>query len=615
MSSRSLLLIASAFVVVALVLPVNAGAAVTARYTYTPSKPVADLTTTFDASPSVCDRKPCTYAWRDEGPDGPGGASTALGTGPMLYHTFQTQGDKFVRLTVTNKKGRASSIVKTVHVDATVAPTDGDSDGIADGQDACPALAGLAPDGCPAPTAGFAYAPFAPTVGQLVSFDASTTACYSTPCSYSWSQGGSEFATGQTVMASYVTSGMKTVTLQVTDARGRTDSLSRSFMVGDVLNAPTLQAVDGGAGYYGSFSNALPTSPDWFPIGVWGSYNHTQANRDLDAAAGINTYVWVADNSYMSAIRADGRFRVIQDEGNRTGVGTETNGWLLGDEVDMCCGPPGFGGGNGYDMLTSAHSGLPADGRLRYTNYGKGVMFWESDADAAKFVNLPFLGLVSDDIYWFTDPNERSNPGYRVAASYGKTVDRMRFLDGTDGQRKPYWNFVEAGWAFTESAAQGGRSIQPAELRAAVWHSIIAGARGIIYFQHSFGGPCAGDHHVIRSNCEGTRPMVTSVDAQVKSLAPVLNSPTVTSGHSASSGIRTMVKWDGANLYVFAGSTGSGSTASVSIPCVGDATATVLGENRSVPVSSGTFSDQFADGNAIHTYRIDGGSTCGLPAG
>jgi hypothetical protein len=44
---------------------------------------------------------------------------------------------------------------------------------------------------------------------------------------------------------------------------------------------------------------------------------------------------------------------------------------------------------------------------------------------------------------------------------------------------------------------------------------------------------------------------------------------------------------------------------------VGNAKATVLNENRSVPVANGTFRDQFADGNAVHIYRIDGGSSCG----
>jgi hypothetical protein len=71
---------------------------------------------------------------------------------------------------------------------------------------------------------------------------------------------------------------------------------------------------------------------------VWGAYNHTQANRDLDAAAGLNTYVWVADPcNGAPAIRADGRFRVVYDESeNRSCAGSETVGWSIGDEVDMC---------------------------------------------------------------------------------------------------------------------------------------------------------------------------------------------------------------------------------------------------------------------------------------
>lgn len=378
----------------------------------------------------------------------------------------------------------------------------------------------------------------------------------------------------------------------------------------------SLQPVDGGPAYYGQFSNGLPSADSYFPISVWGSYNHTQANRDLDAAAGLNTYVWVADNSFMSAIRTDGRFRVIQDEGNRTGVGTETAGWLLGDEIDMCCGPPGFAGGNGYQMLQSTLGGLPQDGRFRFANFGKGVMFWETDADAARFVN-DYTQVVSNDVYWMTDPNERSTPGYGVPASYGRTVDRMRFLDAMDGKRQPIWNAVEAGWPFTESASAGGRSITGPQIRAAVWHSLIAGARGIIYFQHSFGGPCGGDHHVIRSNCEGTRAAVTAVNAQVKSLAPVLNAPTVVGLVPSTPGVRTMAKWQGGKFWIFAGRTANGGSSSntIGLPCVGNATATVDGESRTVPVTNGQLTDTFADGNAVHIYRIDGGSSCGLPTG
>jgi hypothetical protein len=378
----------------------------------------------------------------------------------------------------------------------------------------------------------------------------------------------------------------------------------------------SLEQVDGGPDYYSRFTGSLPTSPDFWPTAVWGAYNSTQANRDLDAAAGINTYAWLADPCGTgTAIQTDGRFHVLYEESeNRSCSGAATKGWMIGDEVDMCCGPPGFAGGNGFQILTDRHNSLPADGKMRYTNYGKGVLWWESDQDAARFVNLPFLGLVSADAYWMTDPNERGNPKYRLPSSYGWNVDRLRQLDAIDGQRKPVWMLVETGWPFTESAAQGGRAITPAELRAAAWHSIIAGARGIVWFAHSFGGPHAGDHHTIRTNSEGTRQAVTDVDAQIRNLGPVLNAPTVTSGVDTSAPVRAMVKWKGGHFYVFAGSRNNqSSTGTVSIPCVGSATAVRLGEAGSVPVSGGSFSDQFVDGNAIHMYRIDGGSTCGLP--
>ena len=74
-----------------------------------------------------------------------------------------------------------------------------------------------------------------------------------------------------------------------------------------------------------------------------------------------------------------------------------------------------------------------------------------------------------------------------------------------------------------------------------------------------------------------------------------------------------MVKWQGGHFYVFAGSAGAtAATGLFSIRCVGNATARVLGENRRIPVRRGSFADSFADGNAVHIYRIDGGSACGL---
>src|SRR5262249_35483404 len=128
----------------------------------------------------------------------------------------------------------------------------------------------------------------------------------------------------------------------------------------------------------------------------------------------------------------------------------------------------------GYTTLGNILGQLPNDSRMRYNNFGKGVIFWETDDHAQRFVNS-FQQVVSSDIYWFTDPNvsrgseggKLLNGGHRLspiqtrrAANYGYTIDRLRTLSkGT----KPIWNVVEVGWPFTKTAEQGARAIQPSE--------------------------------------------------------------------------------------------------------------------------------------------------------
>ena len=239
---------------------------------------------------------------------------------------------------------------------------------------------------------------------------------------------------------------------------------------------------------------------------------------------------------------------------------------------------------------------------MHYNGYGKGVLEWETDQQAAQFVNN-YQDAVQADLYYFTDPSKASQ---RVAANYGKIIDRLRFLDGFDGKRQPVWAVVELGWPFTESASEGGRRILPAELRAAVWHSIIAGARGVNYFDHNF-GPGTPGSTIRGEGYEDNRVMAKSVNAQIQQLAPALNSPTVTGGFNYSGGVRAMAKLDGSQFTVFAGSTGSSTsgptTGTFTLP-VGDTTATVVGEGRTIPVVNGSWTDSFGGGNAIHIYRI-----------
>jgi hypothetical protein len=385
----------------------------------------------------------------------------------------------------------------------------------------------------------------------------------------------------------------------------------------------TLQQVDGGLGYYGRFAQGLSTSPDYFPIGAWFRPAEThQIPQYVDFGMNLFVAIEAPELANEAAIRSAGMRSLIYT-GERTrfnDLGSEVAGWLTRDEVDMTSGPGGDTTnctGGGYDVMRQAQASAPQDGKATYSNYGKGVGWWETAAQAQCFVNR-FQDLQSLDAYWMTDPNEKpptmqagQQRGYKPW-SYGFSVDRMRSLDAMDGQRKPIWNFVETGWPWGEDpATQPHGRILPAEARAAVWHSIIAGARGILYFDHQFNGTCR--QTVIRGECyQDTHAELKATNAQIKSLAPVLNSPTVVDPAS-SSGIRTMTKFHDGHFYVFAGATQhAASTSSWNLACVGDGTAVRLGEAGSVPVSNGTLTDSFANGNAVHIYRIDGGSTCGL---
>jgi hypothetical protein len=285
------------------------------------------------------------------------------------------------------------------------------------------------------------------------------------------------------------------------------------------------------------------------------------------------------------------------------------------------------GPGTGYTTMANIDSGLPHDGRMRYTNYGKGVTFWETDQQAARFVNR-YQDLVSADNYWFTDEDlcQSSQGGKLVArgqtlspqqchraANYGATVSRLRSLISPLGS-KPVWAFVEVGHPSTQN---DWPTVTASQVRAAVWQSLIAGARGIIYFNHSFGGANETQHALRDPAYAVVRATVTSTDSAIAALARVLNAPTVVSGWTHSPVATAMVKWWGGHFYVFTGSddpTGAAVTASFSFPCVGAAQATVLDERRTVAIDRGRWSDSFSDGNAIHIYRIDGGSSCGLGA-
>jgi len=357
----------------------------------------------------------------------------------------------------------------------------------------------------------------------------------------------------------------------------------------------------------------------------------------LDRSLGLNTYVELTDTSDLSLLRHSGMSALV------TRPDPLAQGYVLADEVDMWAGPgdgdwtgeyPGGGAicaesssrGCGFTVLDELRAQLPAG--LVYANYGKGVTFWHGRADAAIFVNR-FQDVVSADNYWFTDPNicsadeggaivRHTRPleewECRRAANYGWTVDQVRSLVDPRGS-KPVWAFVEVGHPFEQDDAP---TITGPQVRAAVWSSLIHGARGIVYFNHSFGGPCE-TQHVLRDACgDAVRPWVHAVNAEIRSLAPALNAPFLDDAVVVSGDVDTAVKVDGRTQYLFAAATSRAATdAQFTLRCAGDGTVTVLGEDRELQLRGGVFTDHFEDSSSVHLYRYRHGPAsapgCDLP--
>jgi len=360
----------------------------------------------------------------------------------------------------------------------------------------------------------------------------------------------------------------------------------------------------------------LAASP--LPVGVWLQCAEDSNNVAKDVAVGFNLYVALCGSqSHVNNARAGGMRVLLQnDSGLKPFAPDSVNaGYMVGDEWDMTHPMS--------DCLSAWQSQLgafPVDGRVRYANVGRGVAFWGSDAQAACWVNS--VNIPSADVYWFSD-NNACGPGEggaevavfkqnncHNAVNYGWLVNRVRSLVSPLGT-KPVWAFVEVNCPF---GGAGDLCASTAQMKAAVCHSLIAGARGIVYFNHSFkaGNGCPSDASTTRT-CPAYAAAVTQVNGQLQSLAGVLNSMTITAGIATSGNVKVLGKWNGTNLYLLAGATPGAGSAGFALPsCVGNATATVLNENRTLPVTNGSFSDSFATDNTIHLYRIDGGSTCGL---
>jgi hypothetical protein len=404
----------------------------------------------------------------------------------------------------------------------------------------------------------------------------------------------------------------------------RTDSGAGGGQTGGAAGGgacvPTIPAIAWTSPYAG-WSRGIPTDPAFFPISVWlqGSWHATEM-----AGLGINVYVGnnagtdalaAAD---LATLKAQGIYAIVgQDSVGLASVDDPTivGWWMTPDEPDNAQSDGQSDGGAGYGppvapatLVTQYKAYKAADPtRPIYLGLGQGVAYdgWEGRGSNAPAESgyVPASDIIDFDIYPYNncggDTNEQVTCGQFWLNAFG--VDR---LHQWSNRGQAVWTDIET----TIISAGTTSGPTPQQTRSEVWLALIHGANGITYFLDSW-NPSFREDGIFASAT--MTAAVTALNKQVKSLAPALNSASIpdlvgVSSSNPDAPIDLMVKAHGQTLYLFAAISrpGTADAGFLITGMTGNATATVVGENRVIGVTGGAFEDAFA-ANDVHLYEID----------
>jgi len=355
------------------------------------------------------------------------------------------------------------------------------------------------------------------------------------------------------------------------------------------------------------WTHGPPTDPTFFPLAVW---LQDVRNAPRYKEAGINTYValWRGPNQeQLDALKRLGMKLVCHQ--NEFGLKQKDEAtiiaWMHGDEPDNAQEKKGGGYGppippekiiSDYQKVHDADPSRPV-----LLNLGQGVA-WDGyvgrgvrthhPEDYAEY--LKGSDIVSFDIY----PVVHDHPD--IAGKLHKVSEGVDRLRRWGEGKKLVWNCIEASRIGNESAKPTA-----SQVRTEVWMSLIHGSTGLIYFVHQF-KPKFVEASLLQD--ADLLAGVTSINQQIQSLAPALNSPTIPDGATvttsgAEAPVDLLVKRQGDSIWVFAAAMREkGTKASFNVRGA-RGSAEVLGENRTIALRDGTFDDEFKPYD-VHLYRI-----------
>ncbi len=353
--------------------------------------------------------------------------------------------------------------------------------------------------------------------------------------------------------------------------------------------------------------HGLPTDEGYFPIAVW---LQDPRNAARYRAAGINLYVglWRGPTSNQLAELQAADMPVICAQ-NRRGLENKDNpiivGWMHDDEPDNAqslgegkgYGPPVLPGTivRDYERMRAADPTRPV-----MLNLGQGVA-WDNYIGRGVRRNHPEdypeyikgCDIVSFDIY----PVVHEAPEIAGHLEFvARGVERL--IGWTRGQ-KLVWNCVEC-----THIGNPDLKATPEQVRAEVWMALIHGSQGLIYFVHQF-KPTFDEAALLHD--PAMLAGVTALNREIRDLAPVLHSPSVSAAATAAlkGPIAWVLKRRADALYLFTVNMRNEPARGVWTlrDLAGDTDAEVLDESRRLAMRHGVFADDFQP-YQVHLYKI-----------
>lgn len=354
-----------------------------------------------------------------------------------------------------------------------------------------------------------------------------------------------------------------------------------------------------------------PGMPNYFPIGVWMQSPHNAMGYKK---LGINTYIALWDPMNDAGLNylkeANMKVIVAQDSTAEKYRSEDTIiAWMQDDEPDnaQADGKGGWGPPVDPQVVIDNYNRWKAidPDRPIFLNLGQGVA-WEGwygrGVDTGKIEKYPEYAksadIVSFDIY---PVNSTDAPVHNNLHLVAKGVDNLR--EWTN-YAKPVWTVIETSnynGVFKEGE---NHTPTPDQIKSEVWMALVHGVNGYLYFCHTF-APSFIEGTPLQDPVIG--PALAEINSQVRMLAPVLNSATVVDGTTVSSSnsdvpIDIMVKKHNGATYVFSTSMRNhATTGTFTVPS--GSKVEVIGEDRTLSMVDGQFSDEFAP-YGVHLYKI-----------